>query len=214
MNRQLSRAIDEWARSRADAALQGRRTPRLRGPVPLHQTENPTARRGFLWSLAVTLVLAAILCGWLGCSKRTDAAPIAGSRVLTAADVRQAVPLAFCGDATYAEVNSAVLPALYDDFRAEVFRRGVTKWDARFDCNHFAGYFVALAQTRFYLANFQSRTPAQTLALGTFWYQSARGGHAIVVALTERGRVFLEPQTGAEVKLTPAEENSAWLREF
>ena len=88
------------------------------------------------------------------------------------------------------------------------------RWDARFDCSHFASYYVALAQTKFYLAQFQSRTAAQSLAVGTIWYQSPRGPHAIVVALTERGAVYIEPQTGAELTLTPAERASAWLKVF
>lgn len=158
------------------------------------------------------LMLALSICA--SCGKRSETPALATNLVLTPADVRSHVPLALCGDAAYAEVQSGALRAFYDDFRAEVFRQGVTKWDERFDCNHFASYYVSLAQTRFYLSNFHARTPAQTLALGTFWYQSARGPHAIVVALTERGVVFIEPQTGRELQLTAAERGSAWLRLF
>ena len=149
-----------------------------------------------------------------GCGKSPPPVSSATARVYTGAELRAAVPLAFAGDTAYAEVSSAWLRAYYDQFRAEIFRQGVTKWDQRFDCNHFATYYVALAQTKFYLANFQSRTPAQTLALGTYWYQSPRGPHAVVVALTDRGTLFIEPQTGAELQLTPEQRASAWLRVF
>lgn len=139
---------------------------------------------------------------------------MATARVYSLVEVQQAMPFAICGDTGYAEVNSAWLKGYYDAFRSEIFRQGVTKWDERFDCNHFATYYAALAQTKFYLANFQSRTPAQSLAVGTFWYRSARGNHAIVMALTERGLLFIEPQTGAELQLAPAERASAYLKNF
>ncbi len=148
-----------------------------------------------------------------GCSKQSDG-PSATVRVLTAEEIRAPLGFAFCGDTAFAEVNSASLPAFYADFRQALFDQGVTKWDRRFDCNHFASYYVARAQTKFYLANFHSRTTAQTLALGVFWYQSARGPHAIVAAFTERGLLFIEPQTGGELQLSPAERASAWLKLF
>ena len=148
------------------------------------------------------------------CSKR-DAVPQATTRVLTPADMWKAAPLCNLGDSAYAEVNSVWLRGYYDEFRAEIFRQGVTTWDARFDCNHFASYYAALAQTKFYLANFQSRTKAQSLAVGTLWYtRAAGGGHAIVIAVTERGTLYIEPQTGQEVALTQAELNSATLKVF
>lgn len=143
------------------------------------------------------IVLAACLLAF-GCSKPER--PLATAKVLTRWEVGDLMPSATLGDSTYAQVDSAALPALYDEFRAEIFRKGVAKWDDRFDCNHFASYYAALAQTKFYLANFHSRTPAQSLAVGTYWYLSPAGPHAIIVALTERGPVFLEPQNGSEVK--------------
>lgn len=160
-----------------------------------------------------TILLIALVLACAGCSKQEPAA-MATTRVLSGAEVRAAVPFALAGDAAYAEVNSASLRTYYDTFRSEIFRQGVTKWDERFDCNHFASYYVALAQTKFYLAQFQSRTTAQTLALGTYWYQSPRGPHAIVVAITERGPIYIEPQTGGELILTPAQQSSAWLKAF
>jgi hypothetical protein len=158
-------------------------------------------------------ILAAVFL-LASCSKR-EAAPMATARVLTIADMWKAAPLASLGDSAYAEVNSAWLRGYYDEFRSEIFRQGVTTWDTRFDCNHFASYYAALAQTKFYLANFQSRTRAQSLAVGTLWYtRAAGGGHAIVIAVTERGTLYIEPQTGQEVALTQAELNSATLKVF
>lgn len=158
-----------------------------------------------------TLVLAALLLAVGGCAKNGPPAPSATAVLLTSYDVSSAISGAFTPDVIYSQVNSAWLKDFYPTFRAEIFRQGVVKWDDRFDCNHFASYYVALAQTQFYLAAWRSGTPAQSLAIGQFWYVRKSGiGHALVVALTERGPVFIEPQTGAEVKLTP-EERAACL---
>lgn len=138
--------------------------------------------------------------------------PQATAKVYTQAEVVELMPKAICGAAAYAQVNSAWLKWYYDQFRAEIFRQGVTKFDDRFDCNHFASYYVALAQTKFYLANFHSWTKAQSLAVGSYWYVGPKGGHAIVFALTERGIVFIEPQTGKEVTLTAIDQQNAFLK--
>ena len=160
------------------------------------------------------LLLVAILAGFFACSRNPEKLPASTAIVYSNDQVRQQVPFAVCGDTAYAQVNSVWLKEFYPDFRAELFRQGVVKWDERFDCNHFATYYAALAQTRFYLASWGSSTTAQSLAVGTFWYQAPRGGHAIIVAITERGRIFIEPQTGEEVKLTPAQIDSAFFRLF
>ena len=101
------------------------------------------------------------------------------------------------GDAGYAEAAFDELESFGEYFRAELFRQGVTKWDPRFDCNHFASFYVALAQLRFYAANFQSWTSAQTLALGELWYRRDNGAgcHAVVIALTDSGVRFIDTQT-------------------
>lgn len=151
----------------------------------------------------------------LGCSRKERGVE-STARVVPAAAVSQVLGFTYTGDTAYAEVSSASLKGYYDTFRSALFADGVVKWDERYDCNHFAGYYVAKAQTGFYLANFHGRTPAQTLALGTYWYRrgGSGSGHAIVAAITERGLVFIEPQNGQEVSLTPAEQASAFLKVF
>ena len=146
------------------------------------------------------------------CSRSGPPAPSATTVVLPAAEVAShfhgalTAESAFTPDAVYSQVNSAWLKTFYPTFREEIFRHGVVRWDDRFDCNHFAGYFVALAQTEFYLGAWRSGTPAQSLAIAQFWYITKTGqGHAIVAALTERGEVFIEPQTGEELHLTDDE---------
>lgn len=126
------------------------------------------------------------------------------------------MPGAIVGENAYAEVNSAWLPEWYRLFRAKLFQLGIVKWDERFDCNRFADFYSNLAQAFFSLEMFHSSTNAQALALGPIWYERAdgRGRHAVIQALTERGRVFIDPQTGKEMELAPGEQKSAYVQIF
>lgn len=147
--------------------------------------------------------------------KRENTPAITG-RVLSASDLQGYHPQATLSDRNYAEVNSRWLRQFYPRFRNELFRGGVVKWDSRFNCKHFTGLYVELAQARFYMESFHQRTNANTLALGQVWYHrdNDRGGHAIVVAFTERGRVYIEPQTGEETRLSPSEQASIFMTQI
>jgi hypothetical protein len=120
------------------------------------------------------------------------------------------------GDTKYAVVKASSIPEMYQLFQKEIFDKGVVKWDDRFDCNHFASYFVSLAQVKYYLDNWNSSTPAQTLAMGVIWYRldGRVTYHAVVVVYTDAGLKYLEPQTGKLVTLSKTEELSAILRAF
>lgn len=143
-------------------------------------------------------------------------APSTG-RIFTRAEIQaKAGVLSYYSDDTYAEVSSAWLKSFYDDYRKVLFNQGVTKWEPTFDCDNFATFYVALANVRFFSASFQSFSPAQSLALGEFWYSPSGGAnaHAIVTVLTERGQIFIEPQSGQELQLTPEERASCLLLKF
>ncbi len=169
-------------------------------------------------------LLAAVAVGSTGCATggglmasnaAATPAPATG-RVLTGAEVRAVIPGAIIGDDRYAEVNSAWLPAWYRLFRGQLFKLGIVNWDERFDCNRIADFYSNLAQAFFSIEMFHSRTPAQALALGPYWYVRAdgKGAHAVIQALTERGRVFIDPQTGRELELEPVEIQSAYVQMF
>jgi hypothetical protein len=122
---------------------------------------------------------------------------------------------AFTPDTSYAVVNSAWLPAFYARWRADIFDKGVTKWDGRYDCNKFAASFCAAAQLEYYRDKFHSWDKGQALAVGEIWYRPDVGGaHAIVAAVTERGVLFIEPQNGQEVKLSPKELAGIFFKRF
>lgn len=161
-----------------------------------------TYRLPLLIALAIALLVGA-------CSKR-EQAMTTGAVVASAA-----LPLqGFKGDTAYAVVRSDALPSFYQNFRDVLNKQGLVKWDSRYDCNHFASLYISLAQASYTVAAWHSETKAQTMALAEVWYLPngpPGGGHAIVAAVTDRGLVFIEPQTGQEIRLTLAQRQSAYL---
>lgn len=142
-----------------------------------------------------------------------DVSPMTG-RIMSDADLRTLLPGAILGDKSYAEVNSAWLARWYPIFRSRLFKIGLTQWNARFDCNRFADFYANLAQAFFAVEMFHSNTQVDALALGPVWYRRDynRGAHAVIQAVTERGRIFIDPQTGAEIQLSPAERRSCFVQ--
>jgi hypothetical protein len=178
-------------------------------------SRTPFARVAVFAALGAAVFLAS------GCASSPHAglgekrSPTTG-RVLTNVEMQLRTGTRYFGDEMYAEVNSVWLADFYDDFRRELHRLGVVHWDERFDCNRFAEFFVALAQARFFDATFHSRTRARALAMGPYWYvrEDGEGPHAVVQVVTERGRFFIDPQTGREIQLTPAETTLAYFQFF
>lgn len=170
--------------------------------------------RDLLKLAAVCGLIAAVCLGGLfatGCGKQ--------ERALSTGEVvaNAQLPSGFKGDAAYAVVRSDALPLLYENFRSVLSSQGLVKWDARYDCNHFAALYVALSQTQYAVAAWHSETKAQTLALAEVWFLrggSGNKGHAIVQARTELGDIYIEPQSGARLTLTPAELRSIYLRKW
>jgi hypothetical protein len=161
-------------------------------------------------SILRQLIVLVAICGVLaGCAKKEQS--FTTGETIPA----QNLPLlGFRGDTAYSVVQSSALPAMFADFKSVLFKQGLVKWDSRFDCNHFASLYIGLAQAQYAAAAWHSSTPAQTLALAEFWYRpnpAINAGHAIVAAQTERGLLFIEPQTGREVALNAAQINSAYL---
>lgn len=162
-----------------------------------------------LRQVIIAVIIAAVLFGFAGCGVK--------ERSLSTGEVIPAsqLPLAgFTPDTHYAVFRSSAMPGVYDDFRQVLFDQGrLTKWDSRFDCNHIASLYIAVAQAQYAGAAWHSSTKAQTLALGEVWYRIGGngGGHAIVVAVTDSGQRFIEPQTGRFVTLNQAEKDSIFF---
>ena len=148
-------------------------------------------------------------------TKKPAATPHTGATI-SRSEIAQNLGNAILADKCYARVNSAWLSGFYDDFRNVLFREGVTKWDGRFDCDDFARLYVGLANLRFHTSTFHEMTPAESLAVGEFWFCCWDTGatHAVVVAFTERGRIFIEPQSGKEIDLKTSEVMTAHMVKF
>lgn len=199
----FSRVLSRWMRPVALSALVAAGAL-LGGCATTASSDAPSAPSG------------GISAGGLGRSiAASRVAPITG-RLITSGELRAAVPGAIVGERSYAEVNSAWLAQWYPIFRSKLFKIGITRWDYRFDCNRFADFYSNLAQAFFAMEMFHSDLPAQALALGPFWYvrENGQGAHAIIQALTERGRVFVDPQTGKEIHLTAPEQRSGYVQLF
>jgi hypothetical protein len=123
--------------------------------------------------------------------------------------------LVYAGDSSYTVVRKDWLVDFYPKYRDRLFKLGVAKADDSFDCNHFSYNFVALAQTDYYVTSFHDRIRGDTLAVGLIWYITRFGqGHSIVMAVTEQGIVYMEPQTGQFVTLTESEKATITLKLF
>lgn len=129
----------------------------------------------------------------------------------------------------YAEVNEQCLPWLVDQFRASLSRDGIpvsdltgaTGYDQRFQCTGFSDYFAGKAAALLMGQLWHSRMPVQRPAVFTAWYTPDNGpkdelgrkiGHAINPIITPNGVVYLEPQNGTRLKLSPAERLSMRTR--
>lgn len=159
---------------------------------------------------AVVGIVMLVACSLMLASCLRNEKSLTGGAVVAGADLP-----GWRGDAAYAVVSSSAIPGLYQSFRDVLNAQGLVKWDSRFDCNRFAGLFIGVAQARYAAAAWHSETKAEALALAEVWYYPDAGGyHAIVQARTERGDVFIEPQTGKELNLTARELASVTLRKW
>jgi hypothetical protein len=179
-------------------------------------SSSPDLRSALLLALAVLALSMSSCTTHLAQPTAEMDTPITTGRVYTIREVRERIPAMYFGDDTYAEVNSAWLQKWYDEYRSQLSRVGVVNWNERFDCNRFVEFYTGLAQAYYFRQSFHESRPAQALALGPFWYtrEGGKSRHALVQALTERGRVFFDPQNGREVHLTPNEQASAYLMVF
>ncbi len=136
---------------------------------------------------------------------------------MTSAEIRLLFPVWSRGvfyDVTYA------LPTtrwLFDEFvpwfRTQRFKANRHKWERKNDCDNFARAFAVFAAD----AHNEGRSDLEGIAVGVFCYigsSHVRGPHAITCAITEEGLIFIEPQTGQRLALTPAEIQTCFHYEF
>lgn len=132
---------------------------------------------------------------------------------MTSKDIRILLPVTayfYAADENYAKPALAWLTDVFWNwFWADRTNKGLLKWDRRNDCDNFAR---AYAQSCEDCHAITAGNTDEGLAVGQFYYHQDIGGvHAIVAAVTENGLTFIEPQTGAVLKLTDKEISTAFL---
>ncbi len=107
-----------------------------------------------------------------------------------------------------------IVKEYYQEFRKELFNKGVVNWDVGFNCNQFARYYTSYLQTKFFIENFHLEK-APTLAVGSLCYLidgDRNKSHEINCIVNEYNQIILiEPQNGKIVSLTDKEKNSVFL---
>jgi hypothetical protein len=211
--------LSVWGKTAFRIILAPRFARQRAGEIRMKIFLRPFSWLGF-WARSLLAILAG---GGAGCASQltlaggdAKTAPPTTGKIFSGPELHAFAPTAFIGDNYYAEVNSTWLPEWYRLYRSQLFKLGIVHWDNRFDCNRIADFYSNLAQAFFALKEFHSSTPAQALALGPFWYERAdgKGRHAVIQVLTERGQVFIDPQNGKEVNLTPGERQSGYMQIF
>lgn len=160
------------------------------------------------------------------CSKSGSSSPTYTGTNITQVELSQQLGYLFVSDKytspAYEVVDYAYLMGAYHDvFWNRLFSDQITKWDERANCAIFTEEYVAGLQKAYYRDHFQSRTPARRLAVGEFWYlpnpNDPSTAHSIVIAVTNRGVIYIEPQSRDKpliVNLTDAQIASRFLRKI
>jgi hypothetical protein len=130
----------------------------------------------------------------------------------------------------YAEVNESAIPALVEEFRADLSKKGIpvsdisgrTGYDARFQCTAFADFFAGSTAARMMGELWHSPLNVNRPTIFVVWYvqdnapRDADGnpiGHAINLMIVNGRRcVWIEPQTGRRLALSAAEKLTARVR--
>lgn len=103
-------------------------------------------------------------------------------------------------DESYAEVNLDALPEYYSWFVGALGKLGVVKsWASDLDCDNRSWLYCDLAPVYWYLQGWTAGRPdAQSPAFASYlyWLDWSQPGHVIAAVGTQRGLVFIEPQTG------------------
>lgn len=135
---------------------------------------------------------------------------------------------------TYVEVAAGWVPGFVTRFDEELARRGLSEWSISFDCAFRASLFRDLAEAEYARAQASSQSSplsAYSLAMVEVSYlrdtdladARVRGwdgkdgtphcplGHVVIVILTERGLLTVDPTMGTLTTLSDSELDSVYL---
>jgi hypothetical protein len=127
-----------------------------------------------------------------------------------------AMKLALFPDSNYALPTTAwLLGPFWSWYQGRRFELGLHKWTRANDCDNSArAYCQAAADCHASTMGSSDKAP-EGVAVGEYFYtKDSGGGHAIVVAVTEKGIIYIEPQTGVEINLSDMEKLSCMFVRF
>jgi hypothetical protein len=116
-------------------------------------------------------------------------------------------------DSDYALPTSKfLLGQFYTFYQAWAWENNLSKWKKKWDCDNFSSLYYVFAQICHVTAG---ERPEEGIAVGEMFYlQDKGGGHAVNLAMTEKGIIIIEPQNGTEIKLSDKEKLSCWAIRF
>lgn len=98
----------------------------------------------------------------------------------------------------------------YDFYRAWRFDHNLNEWSTKNDCDNFASLFFAFAQ----ICHAKGDRVEEGIAVGQMFYGlngDRTKSHSINVAVTDKGVIAIEPQTGKLVQLSKAEKDCVYF---
>ena len=118
----------------------------------------------------------------------------------------------FISDGTYARPTTSYLTGkFYEFYTAWLSDHNFSQWRATWDCDNFASTYYVFAQ----MCHAKAARKEEGISVGELFYrQDTGGGHAINLAITEKGVVIIEPQNGQEMTLSKKEKESCWMIRF
>ena len=106
--------------------------------------------------------------------------------------------------------------ACYSAFKARLWSENDDAWKVRFQCRDFARAFASFCVECWGTST--AASDCDGLAVGEIWFipdqSQPAAGHAICPAITDKGLVFIEPQTGAVYPMTQAQIDSRYFLRF
>lgn len=165
----------------------------------------------------IIFVIVAFLLS--SCSRQDAPVKVVGEKVqsysVIAATIREFKLPPVLPDSTYRYYDLSNLDRHYQEYRRDLFDKGVVKWDRTFDCNRFSQSFASFIQIKYFSESFHQSGAPEAILVGEVYYtDDERGNHAINVFLTKNGFVFFEPQIGKLVNLSSKERGSVSFIKF
>jgi hypothetical protein len=118
----------------------------------------------------------------------------------------------FITDGDYGRPTTDYLTGkFYEFYSGWLSDHNLSQWRSTWDCDNFSSTYYVFCQ----MCHAKADRKEEGIAVGELFYkQDAGGGHAINLAVTEKGIIIIEPQNGQEMTLSKKEKENCWLIRF